>query len=112
DLPEKQADVPERDRGPAPWRRPRRLTPAAVVRMVRVDVEAPHSGGLRLEQEHERRDGGPEAGRAVVPVGCGDAAGHLLAADLRPVDAVVDRVADLRVVDRALDDPAPPHPAE
>src|SRR5581483_3510700 len=49
------------------------------------------------------RDRGADAVRLVVAARRGLAAGHLLASD--GVDAGVDRVADLRVVDRALDDP-------
>src|SRR5215212_772339 len=99
-------DVAEADGRLRPRPRARRLARLAVVRMVSVGVEALHPGALGRPEERRRRHRGPaRAGRVVAP-GCGDAARDLLAPEQRRLDPRVDRVADLRVVHRALDHPA------
>ena len=74
--------------------------------MVRVGIEVAGARLLHRPQERERRDGRLDAVRVVVAARRGDAARDLLAAQHRGVHAVDDRVADARVVDRALDHPA------
>src|ERR1044071_7326889 len=74
--------------------------------MVGIGVEATEAGGLGGAEERERRDRRTRAQRAVVAARPRDAAPDLLAGGRDGVDARVDRVADARVVDRALNLPA------
>ena len=110
-LGDERVDVAERDAAAAGRRRRRGLRRAAVVRVMRVGVEAGRARLLHRAQEGERRDGGLEALRVVVAARGGDAAGDLLAAQHRGPDPLDDGVADPRVVDRALDDPRASDPA-
>ena len=72
---------------------------------MRPGLEAAQAGALRGAQERERRDRRAGARGVVVAAGSRAAARHALVRDHGRVDPVVDRIADLRVVDRALDDP-------
>src|SRR5664279_846284 len=83
--------------------------------MMRVDVEGLHPELLRRAQEGERIDGCARRSGSVVALRTGDTARHLLAwqralarRDGHRVDTGVDRVADLRVLERALDPPRLP----
>ena len=75
--------------------------------MVGVRVEPRRPRLLHRPQERERRERGARGVRVVVAARPGHAAGDLRGAERRHRDASVDRVAHLRVVDRALDDPLP-----
>ena len=75
---------------------------------MRVDVEVLHAEPVRLREERQRIDRRALRRRRVVALRPGDAARDLLVRqrpEERRVDAVVDRVADLRVLERALDTP-------
>ena len=104
-LGDERVEVAEGDRRRAGRSRRRRLRRAARIRMVSVGVEAGGTGALHRPQKRDRRGRRPFAQRCVVAAGTGVAAGDLLAGDQRAAHAVDDRVADARVVDRALDHP-------
>ena len=99
-------DVAERDTALARRSGRGRLGRSAVVGMMGVGVEAARAAPLHRAEERERRDGRLRPVRVVVAAGRGHAAGDLLAAQHRGAHAVDDRVADPRVVERALDHPA------
>ena len=79
--------------------------------MVRVLVEALHARGVSGDEERDRIHRRARRAGRVVALRRGDAACDLLAGngmvdcDHVRMDGAVDRVADLRVVDRALDHP-------
>src|SRR5262245_3925606 len=83
---EERVDVPEGHRCRSLRRRRRSLARPAVVRMVRIDVEA-RVGLLQGPEEDERRDRGTRPPRPVVATRRGRAADDLLALDLGRVDA-------------------------
>ena len=76
-----------------------------VVRVVRVGVEARRAPALHPAQERQRRDRGAERARLVVAARRRRAAADL-AGERHRLDAPDDRVADRRVVPRALHLPA------
>ena len=105
---DERVDVSELHRSAAGTRRGRLARPA-VVRVVRLGVEVPQAVGMHGGEKHERRDRRAHLGGVVVATRRRHSAGDTIAADACRVDTRVDRLADLRVVDRALDHPLASH---
>src|SRR5829696_2426340 len=83
-------DVPQPDGGFRLRPRPRRLARLAVVRVVRIRVEALHPGALGRAEERHRRHRRPARAGRVVAAGSGHAARDLLAPDQRRLHPRID----------------------